>query len=102
MQKCRICGCSDLSKYEEYCCWEAHELCSKCFWTLSDEERELEIRYRYRKYRIADGFDNEFPIYSPEHNLIAICSNIEDARKIVRLLNSNLPDMLSLKIQMRK
>lgn len=88
MQKCRICGSSDLSKYEEDCYWIAHELCSKCFGTLSDEEQKIELRYKYRKYRIAGGFINGFPIYSPEQNIITVCSKIEDARKIVRLLNS--------------
>ncbi|WWU65594.1 hypothetical protein QJR26_04330 [Clostridium baratii] len=102
MQKCRICGCSDLSKYEEYCCWVAHELCSKCFWTLSDEEQKLELRYKFRKYRIVSRYTNEFSIYSSEGNIIAICRNIKEARKIVRLLNSNLPDRLSLEIQMRR
>lgn len=88
MQKCKICGCSDLGKYEEYCYWVAHELCSKCFSTLSDKEQKIELRYKYRKYRIAGGFTNGFPICNPEQNIIAICSNIEDARKVVRLLNS--------------
>lgn len=87
IQKCRICGCSDLSNCKNYCYWITDELCSKCFFTLSDEERKRELDYRYRKYRIGEKIGDRFPIYSPRGTIIAECFNIDFARKIVRSLN---------------